>query len=180
MFGIRKSRDYLYGFWLCEGLIIKLLGKTKDGQELIGLYIQITKSYLKNRKQYRVTNGVESYIGDVKCGVPQGSVLSPLLFSLYINDIYRAVGQDCIRLFEDDTALFMYNENLISLTANVESKFNELYLWCVRNKLTINCDKASSYYSMRQTSQYRNKWMKLSQVIWLSKESNHLIICVWL
>ena len=101
------------------------------------------KSYLKNRKQYTVTNGVESYIDDVKCGVPQGSVLGPLLFSLYINDIYRAVGQDYIRLFADDTALFMYNENLNSLIANVVSKFNELYLWCVRNKLTINCDKTN-------------------------------------
>ena len=101
------------------------------------------KSYLKNRKQYSVTNGVESYIDDVKCGVPKGSVLGPLLFSLYINDIYRAVGQDNIRLFADDTALFMYDENLNSLIANVVSKFNELYLWCVRNKLTINCDKTN-------------------------------------
>ena len=101
------------------------------------------KSYLKNRKQYTVTNGVESYIDDVKCGVPQGSVLGPLLFSLYINEIYRAVGQDYIKLFADDTALFMYDENLNSLIANVVSKFNELYLWCVRNKLTINCDKTN-------------------------------------
>ena len=101
------------------------------------------KSYLKNRKQYTVTNGVESYIDDVKFGVPQGSVLGPLLFSLYINDIYRAVGQDYIRLFADDTALFMYDENLNSLIANVVSKFNELYLWCVRNKLTINCYKTN-------------------------------------
>ena len=75
------------------------------------------KSYLKNRKQYTVTNGVESYIDNVKCGVPQGSVLGPLLFSLYINDIYRAVGQDYIRLFADDTPLFMYDENLNSLIA---------------------------------------------------------------
>ena len=61
----------------------------------------------KNRKQYTVTNGVESYIGgDVTC-VPQGSVFDPLLFSLYINDVYRAVGQDCIRLFADDRALFI-------------------------------------------------------------------------
>ena len=101
------------------------------------------KSYLKNRKQYTVTNGVEFYIDDVKCGVPQGSVLDPLLFSLYINDIYRAFGQDCIRLFADDMALFMYDENLNCLIANVVSKFNELCLWCVRNKLTINCDKTN-------------------------------------
>ena len=85
------------------------------------------------------------FIGIVKCGVPQGSVLhvGPLLFSLYINDKYHAVGQDCIRLFVDDTALFMYDENLNTLITNVDSKFHELYLWCVRNELTINCDKTN-------------------------------------
>ena len=135
------------------------------------------KSYLKNRKQCTVTNGVESYIDDVKCWVPQGSVLGPLQFSLYINDIYRAVGQDYIRLFADDTALFMYDENLNSLIANVVSKFNELYLWCVRNKLRQN---QLYIIPCKKTSQYRNKWMKLLQVIWLSKESNHFNIWVWL
>ena len=70
-------------------------------------------------------------------------VLGPLLFSFYIDDIYREVGQDCIRLFAEDTALFIYDENLNSLIANVVSKFNELYLCCVRNKLTMNCDKTN-------------------------------------
>ena len=129
------------------------------------------KSYLKNRKQYTVTNGVESYIDDVKCGITQGSVLGPLLFSLYINDIYRAEGQDYIRLFADDTSLFMYDENLNSLIANVVSTFNELWLWYVRNNLTINCDKTNLYYSMRQTSQYRNKWMKL----WYDYQNGQII-----
>ena len=132
------------------------------------------KSYPKKRKQFTVTNGVKSFIDDVKCGVPQGPVLGPLLFSLYINDIYRAVEQDCIRLLAYDTALLMYDENLNSLIANV-SKFNELYLWCVRNKLTINCDK-TNFILFHATNQYQNKWMKLLQVIWLSKESNRLNI----
>ena len=82
------------------------------------------KSYLDNRKQYTVSNGVESYIGDVKCGAPQGSVLGPLLFSFYIHYVYRAVGQDCIRLFADDTVLFMYDENLSNLISNVLSQFD--------------------------------------------------------
>ena len=97
-----------------------------DRYGIRGRAIDFFWSYLNNRKQYTVTNGVESYIGDVNCGVPQGSVLGPLLFSLYINDIYHAVGQDCIRLFADDTALFMYDENLNGIIPNVVSKFNEL------------------------------------------------------
>ena len=71
------------------------------------------------RKQYTVINGVDSSICDVKCGVPQGSVLGPLLFALYINDIYMAVGKDNIRLFADDTALFMCNPNLNTLISDV-------------------------------------------------------------
>ena len=101
------------------------------------------RSYLSKRKQYTVINGVDSSICDVKCGVPQGSVLGPLLFALYINDIYRAVGKDNIRLFADDTALFMCNANLNTLISDVASKFNDMYLWCIRNKLTINSDKTN-------------------------------------
>ena len=132
------------------------------------------KSYLNNRKAYIVTNAVESYIRDLECGLPQGSVVGPLLFSLYMNDICRAVGQDYIRLF----ALFVYDENLNSPISNVVSKLNELFLWCVKNKLTINYDKTNFTLShaTNNTSQYRNKWMKLLQVIWLSKESNHFSI----
>ena len=103
----------------------------------------IFKSYFNHRKQYTVNNGVESHIGDVKYGVPQGSVLGLLLFSSYVNDIYCAVRQDCIWLFADNTALFMSGENLNTLIPNVVSKFRELYLWCVRNELTSNCNKTN-------------------------------------
>ena len=78
-----------------------------------------------------------------KCCVPQGSVLGPILFALYINNIYRAVRKDNIRLFADDTALFKRNANLNTLISDVASKFNDLYLWCIRNKLTINSDKTN-------------------------------------
>ena len=145
----------------------------------IGIEFEVTqtiffKSYLNNRKAYIVTNAVESYIRDLECGLPQGSVLGPLLFSLYMNDICRAVGQDYIRLF----ALFVYDENLNSPISNVVSKLNELFLWCVKNKLTINYDETNFTLShaTNNISQYRNKWMKLLQVIWLSKESNHFSI----
>ena len=96
------------------------------------------RSYLSKRKQYTVINGADSSICDVKCGVPQGSVLGPLLFALYINYIYRAVGKDNFRLFSDDMALFMCNANLNTLIPDVASKFNDLYMWCIRNKLTTN------------------------------------------
>ena len=71
-----------------------------------------SRSYLINRRQFTVANGVQSDIGFVKCGVPQGSVLGPLFFLLYINDIYRAVGCNAARIFADDTSLVSYGLHL--------------------------------------------------------------------
>ena len=70
------------------------------------------RSYLINRRQFTVANGVQSDIGFVKCGVPKGSVLGPLFFLIYIDDIYRAVGCNAVRLFADDTSLLSYWLNL--------------------------------------------------------------------
>ena len=56
---------------------------------------------------YTVINGTQSALNAVTCGVPQGSVLGPLFFALYINDIYESVGMDHVWLFADDTALYM-------------------------------------------------------------------------
>ena len=70
------------------------------------------RSYLTNRRQFTVAYGVQSDIGFVKCGVPQGSVLGPWYFLLYINDIYRAVGCNAVRIFADDTSLLSYGLNL--------------------------------------------------------------------
>ena len=70
------------------------------------------RSYLTNRRQFTVVNGVQSDIGVVKCEVPQGSVLGPLFFLLYINDIYRAVGYNAFTLLADDTSLLSIGPNL--------------------------------------------------------------------
>ena len=62
-------------------------------------------SYLTNRRQFTIANRVQSDIDIVKRGVPQASVLGPLFFLLYINDIYRALGCNAARLFADDASL---------------------------------------------------------------------------
>ena len=101
------------------------------------------RSYLINRRQFTVANRVQSDIGFVKCGVPQGSVLGPLFFLLYINDIYRAVGCNAVRLFADDTSLLSYGLNLNDVIIQAKELFDKLYHWCVANKLSINSDKTN-------------------------------------
>jgi len=99
------------------------------------------RSYLSNRKQYTFVNGEHSSIMTVECGVPQGSVLGPILFLLYINDLCQAVGPEIARLFADDTGLFTSNSNFQNLISESKDIYRKLFKWCLSNKLTINDSK---------------------------------------
>ena len=68
-------------------------------------------SYLTDRKQYTVVGNSQSLLGNITCGVPQGSVLGPLLFLLYVKDMQNAVFDIKIRLFADDTNLFLHDKD---------------------------------------------------------------------
>ena len=76
-----------------------------------GNALELFKSYLSNRKQYVSCNNTSSHITTIEYGVPQGSVLGPLLFIIYVNDIVNAVQEMKIRLFADDTA-FLFMEKM--------------------------------------------------------------------
>ena len=99
------------------------------------------RSYLESRRQYTVINGVNSDIKSVTTGVPQGSVLGPILFLIYINDIYRALTNCLIKLFADDTGIFTHDINFNKLLDSAKQKLIQLYDWCKCNKLTINSSK---------------------------------------
>ena len=99
------------------------------------------RSYLTNRQQTTVLSDVCSDLGTVTCGVPQGSVLGPLLFLIYVNDIQSVSGNIKIKLFADDTNLFLHGTNLNELESTANKTLNELYYWFSANKLTINVDK---------------------------------------
>ena len=100
------------------------------------------RSYLTNRRQFVIVNGVKSGLKEITCGVPQGSVLGPILFLIYINDLFKAIGDDeLLRLFADDTGLFNYDKDLTALLGKAKKSFIDLYKWCESNKLTINNDK---------------------------------------
>ena len=79
-----------------------------------GIVNQWFKSYLSGRKQITSIGESCSDIGSITIGVPQGSVLGPVLFLLYINDICNAIPDAKIKPFADDSNLFLYDTNLIS------------------------------------------------------------------
>ncbi len=84
------------------------------------------KSYLKDRYQYVQLNNVKSNKLKVTCGVPQGSVLGPKLFILYINDICNVSKLLKCVLFADDTPLYCSGKNLEQLLSTAENELNIL------------------------------------------------------
>ena len=77
----------------------------------------------------------------VNCGVPQGSILGPLLFLLYVNDIQSAVTGDKLKLFADDTNLFLYDSNINNLISQANADLQSLHQWFVANKLSLSIEK---------------------------------------
>ena len=99
------------------------------------------QNYLSNRKQFVSINNIDSNLGNINCGVPQGSVLGPLLFLIYVNDIANASPNSDIRLFAGDTNVFVYGKYLIETNLKAEGVVKELNQWFLANKLSLSIDK---------------------------------------
>ena len=101
------------------------------------------KSYLSNRQQYVKVNNANSDMKPVKCGVPQGSVLGPLFFIIYINDLANSCTDGQFRIFADDTGIFCQSFCLKLLIGKAEKIIKNVNEWFIANKLTLNIDKTS-------------------------------------
>jgi len=86
-------------------------------------------------------SGVSSQTRYITCCVPQGLVLGPVLFLIYINDIGNSISGIPIKLFADDANLFIFSESIDLLKADVEDKLKLLNSWFVANKLSPSFDK---------------------------------------
>ena len=101
------------------------------------------ESYLSNRKQYITNDGCKSDLMTIRCGVPQGSILGPLLFILYVNDICNVSEQLKLILFADDTSVFMSNTDLNVLQQKFTTELNKLVNWLEINRLVLNIKKTN-------------------------------------
>ena len=98
-------------------------------------------SYLNNRKQFVSINGFRSSLESISCGVPQGSVLGPLLFLIYINDLSCSIKHSTVHHFADDTNLLCINKSLKSLCNKINYDLKKLTDWLNGNRISLNTDK---------------------------------------
>ena len=106
-----------------------------------GLAYKWFEQYLTGRQQLTYINGTYSNFREINSGVPQGSVLGPLLFLLYVNDITSCVVNHKLRLFADDTNLFVSGKNLKDVFSTTQNILNNLINWFKDNQLTLNVEK---------------------------------------
>ena len=90
----------------------------------------------------------------VKMGVPQGSILGPLLFLLYINDLPLCLSNSTPILFADDTTVFKIGTNILDLYRDMNNDLKKLESWCAVNKLSLNGKKLNISYSNQGTNMY--------------------------
>ena len=123
-----------------------ILLKKLDNYGIRGIALDWFKSYLSNRMQSVEISGQVSSLKAITCGVPQGSILGPLLFILYINDIVRISELMKFILFADDTNLLLHDTNLQNLITKANSEIQNISDWLKINKLSLNVKKLTTYY----------------------------------
>ena len=136
-----------------EGLIFKLRQYGVDGNLLL-----LLSDYLMNRSQRVVLNGLHSDWMDIHSGVPQGSVLGPLLFLIYINDLTDDISSN-IKLFADDSSLFIRVHDVDTAQRSLMSDLEKITRWANQWKMKFNPDIT------KQAIEVIFSWKKISLYI---------------
>ena len=124
-----------------DTLDYNILLKKLECYGVSGISNKLFASYLSNKKQFISINGYKSNLADVKCGVPQGSMLGPLLFLIYINDLHLAIKYSEGHHFADDTNLLNFNSSVKSINKQVNYDLKNLSNWLKANKFLLNVGK---------------------------------------
>ena len=109
-----------------------------------GKLLNLLSNYLTNRYQKTISNGNLSELNKITCGVPQGSILGPLFFLIYINDLKGILNNNSFHLYADDTVIYCMNENIHIAEKELQLVLDKFSKWCKINALTINTSKTKT------------------------------------
>ena len=129
---LAKAFDTVSFSLLCESL---------EDLGIRGVNLKLFRNYLEDRIQYVSLNGVQSDPKTITYGVPQGTVLGPLLFIIYINNLFILETNGEIITFADDTVVYYKDSDWVKLKQKVETDFARIKQWFNNKILTINFDK---------------------------------------
>jgi retron-type reverse transcriptase len=144
MLDVQKAFDSVDHHLLCEK--IRLAGMEPDW----------FRSYLSNRKQTVCVNGVFSSQKTIQCGVPQGSILGPLCYLLYCNDMPSCVKCKMI-MYADDTILIVSHKNLDQLSNILSDELSHCFHWLANNRLSMHKGKTEALIISTKRKQHHTK-----------------------
>ncbi len=122
-----------------------------------GIALDWIKNYLSNRKQFVVFNHKKSSMGNVNIGVPQGSILGPLLFLLYLNDLSNTSTKLSFIQFADDTSIFIKGKSVSNMCKLMNSEIKHVSEWLKNNMLTLNVSKTNYMIMASQGKKFNNE-----------------------
>ena len=136
--------------------------------------LNLMTSYLNSRTQYVVYNGVSSSCLDITCGVPQGSILGPLLFIIYVNDLPLVSENFDFIVYADDTTLFSTlshpNPNIDEIDV-INSELLNVHNWLKLNKLSLNINKTKAmvFHTTQRQVIYPNIYLENNKIEFVDK-----------
>ena len=141
-----EKGDYVLGLFLdfskaFDTVNHNILFQKLEHYGIRGVALDMFKNYLSNRYQYVVYDNTKSNNMNITCGVPQGSILGPLLFLIYINDLAQVSTILFALLFADDSNIFITGKDPNDLIRSMNSEIVKVVDWLRVNKLSLNLKK---------------------------------------
>jgi len=141
-----------------------------------GIVLSWFQNYLTNRKQFVTVQSKTSSRSNMICGVPQGSILGPLLFLIYINDIINSSQLLNFILFADDTNIFYSHKCMNTLINTLNTELSKVSLWFKCNKLSLNIDKTCfMHFTNSQSRTNHNINLTIDNIPIIEKKSTKFL-----